>query len=258
MLIFIGLLVVALSGESQTAAGVGGAIFSLGVVSLISEFYLKSSYTRDLIDLVDLSNHTREVGFLGARLDRQTAWGQTFSGARRVRIYIPQATSWADREWPEVLQQAKARDVSVEIYVPDTYGANVPGQASVLGQDAQRLCENVRDVITRLSSEWRSAEDASSLKESSRLTISAVSDVMPYGLVAVDSDHYLLAYDASTRGPTAGPLAVNFARQDVDYPIEWFKRQWDNIEARQYDKAFESIRSAPRLSDSRSPLEGNQ
>lgn len=254
LLILTGLLIVALSGDSQTVAGVGGAVFSLGVVTLISEFYLKSSYTRDLIDLVDLSNHVREVGFLAARPERQTRWDDVFSGARSIRIYLPQPTSWADREWPDVLQQARARDVSVEIYVPDPEGPNVAGHASMLGHDSGRLAENLRDVTSRLGTEWRAALDAGSLKASSSLTVYAVTDVMPYGLVAVDGEHFLLAYDASTRSFTAGPLAVCFSRQDLDYPFDWFKRQWDNIVARQYDKVFESQPSAPSLSESRRPL----
>lgn len=256
ILILVGLAIVALSGENQTAAGLGGAVFSLGVVSLISEFYLKSSYTRDLIELVDLSNHVREVGFLGARPDRQTAWDRVLSGARDIRIYLPQPTSWADREWPDVLHQAQVRDVAVRVYVPDAEGPNLAGQASMLGHDGSRLAANLLDVVTRLSSEWRSSRNAGSLRPSSSLTIHAVTDVMPYGLVAVDGEHFLLAYDASTTSFTAGPLAVHFARQDTAYPLEWFKRQWENIDARMYDKTFESLPGAPSLADSRKPLGG--
>lgn len=255
-LILVGLLITFLSGESRTASGVGGAIFSLGVVTLISEFYLKSSYTHDLIELVNLSNHAREVGFLGARLDRQTAWGQAFAGARQIHIYLPQPMSWADREWPDVLQQASAREVSVRIYVPDPDGVDISGQASVLGMDHQRLAENVRDVIARLGAEWAAARDGGRIRTTSSLIIYRVTDVMPYGLVAIDGQHYLLAYDASTAGVTAGPLAIHFALQDSPYPLDWFKRQWGNIVARPYDTGYASVPTAPSLTEGRRSLGG--
>ncbi|WP_166503351.1 hypothetical protein [Modestobacter italicus] len=253
-LIALGLVFNWVGDDGTLLDSTGGALFSLGLVTFISDFYLRRAYTYDLIRLVELSGHVKDVGFRRAETDRHIGWAQIFAGGTAYRFYLPVPTAWLSREWPSVLDAAQKRDVAVSVYLPDPAGPLLASQAGLVGQDAERFAASLEGVAETIEADWKNAAAANLLRPGSHVTIYLVTDLMPCGLVSVDAKHALLAHEVAVR-TTQGPIVFQFEKEDESVPLPWFSRQWENISKKTYDKKYESSTPTLDLARSRTPIE---
>jgi len=223
--------------------GFASVLIPLGVVSFITEYFLKAAYQEDLLDLVGLSHRLEEVGIENVSSDERVDWASLYSTSSVIRVLLIRPGTWQERDWNAVMTAAQDHTTEVSVYLPDP-DTSARQVAEALSLDPDAYVASVRQNATLIEERWKNCRDESkTLHAGSTLTVEFVTHPPAYTLIQVDSIGMLLLQ--SPMSPVVGSpvLSVSFDLRRGRYIQQWFTDRWREITA--------STSGAPAFTDRR-------
>jgi len=229
-----GLIVVSTKTGSGVAAAFGSAFLSLGMVTLFSEFFLRTQYLEDVLELVGLEREIHQSGFIGISTEGRQDWANLYASASSVRILSINPQAWIDREWGEVLEAARRREVTVDVYLPSPHELTVYEAAAErvsVAPDVYR--SNILEGCKVLEARWKSAKRAAKpLHPKSSLRIDFVNVSPAYSLVQVDETGIILLQPTVPGSTTDDGFVMRFDLGRTQSVTTWFANRWLATDAR--------------------------
>lgn len=140
-------------------------IVTIGVVNLISDWFLQQSITDDLISLIQTDRRLIEAGV--DRFDRMedTDWTELLALDDRIECFVLDVAQFKSLIWPRMLDAAKSSLKTIDLVVADV------GKDRTREEVGQRLAKSDDEVFTAVNSlesdlerEWKAMKSASTTR----------------------------------------------------------------------------------------------
>jgi hypothetical protein len=192
----IGLFVGAAVTEGVPSAllsGLASTFVALGLVTVVSDRFLRNAYTVDLLELVDLSHELYNSGVLIVEEESRFDWGRFLGDSKSVDAIVLDPEHWKTAVWPHVLRLARRGQRDVRVSFP-AVGESIPIEhlARLVDQSSSAYVERTDEVAKSLERDWKSRSMGPRLADVSTLTLGAIPAAPPYSVIRVDSQVCLL------------------------------------------------------------------
>lgn len=205
---------------------------SLGAVSLIAEFFLRSAYTHDLLSLVGLRESLHTVGVEEIVPSEARDWVRLYQGSSEITTLILRTQPWLERDWSLVLNAARARSVQVTVFMPDPTGGVADSVAQQLGIDSTNYAASVREVAGQIESSWKAARESGSLNKDSTILVEYLSLPPAYGLIQSDGLGVISLSPPVAGAAGTAPLTIGFDLKRGRMAKDWFEARWRDTRSR--------------------------
>lgn len=242
ILVSVALFAWANRGEEPNSilSAFASALLAIGVVSLISEFILKVTFTNELLDLVGLEKHLHEVGSRFVREGSSIDWPAFLARGSEITAILLEPAPWTGREWSHVVSAAKDRATRVKIYLPDPQADPSRTVAEHLQRDVAEYRQELSQAADTMERTWKGARKATApLHPASSLTIEYLAAAPAYSMVTSDDDAVLLLQSIVAGDAPPDNLALGFRAR------RGFMAQWVTERLREIDETA----TAPKWTD---------
>lgn len=231
--------------DNHLLISIGSALFTLGLVSLISDLFLRSVYTYDLLELVQLQEHVHQVGFLETALESRVTWDEIYADRRRFRFLLANPQGWAVREWQSVLEVARSTAIVVDVYLPNVELQPALDVGASMGFDQKDYHQLITQTARSLEASWKLGKARREISDDAHLSIYRVDDPVLFTLIQLDDNFALILHQSGLPTQPADGLAMRYAIGDNALPGWWFKQQWRNLDERRYELYYSDRSVAP-------------
>lgn len=177
---------------STAIAGSGGVVLAtfgtivitIGVVNMISDFFLQKSVSDDLISLIQSDRRLIEAGLDGISRVDDTDWAGIATSDYSLAATVLEPSQFRNIIWPRILDAAKNHLSGIEIVVVDPDTSDLAHLAKRAGLDSQHYADALRALVRDIEVEWKAMKSQSL----SKCTIEIRQTVEPprYGFVRTD------------------------------------------------------------------------
>lgn len=198
-------------------------VISIGILSLIWEYFLRRSYARSLHHYLSLKSSLVATGLTEVsdtneeQIDLHTELGR----ASRIRCIARNPIDWNLRHLNAVMKAAQSREVHVEIVVPNPDGLHLAAVASSLGLGEQDLANNISTAIDTIKTRWQQANVVAS---NSTIQIATLDNPL-YDATVVDDLAVIELTVSTNHRPGRSGLAFRFDGQGR--VAAWVRSQFD-------------------------------
>lgn len=140
-------------------------IVTIGVVNLVSDWFLQQSITDDLISLIQTDRRLIESGV--DRFDRMedTDWAELMGLDDRIECFVLDVAQFKSLIWPRMLDAAKSSLKTIELVVADVRDEGTRGEVSQrLAKPAADVSVAVNSLESDLEREWKAMKSSSTTR----------------------------------------------------------------------------------------------
>ncbi|WP_157537713.1 hypothetical protein [Nocardioides sp. Root190] len=199
-------------------------ILSIGALALLWEWVLRRDHARSLNRYLALKSALVSSGLRSIR-DPATFHPEIdnlIEGASIIRAVSRTPTEWVTRYSGAVLRAARAREIHVELIVPDPGSSAIDAMARSLGVSQTDLTRNINSAVESIKTSWSQAPHAS---DKSTISVVAV-DVALYDILIVDRMALIDLYATVDHQPGKPGMALQFVSGEK---VEWAMEQVKNL-----------------------------
>lgn len=155
----VGVLLLVWAGfEEGTAsvilATVGGAVLTIGMLSVINDAFLKDIFVRDIFAALELQTSVRDAGLRWIKRSSTVTPADWLDEATSVRVLPLNAVDFRRTDLRPIAEAAAGRPVSLAVFVPDPQPPHLEALAFSLGEDSVRLATDLKAVDGDLVRAW--------------------------------------------------------------------------------------------------------
>lgn len=211
---------------------VGATILSIGLITVAYDIFIRRTYTNELLELVQLSEHLASAGIL--RLDQEPGidWAELLRPGQDFTLLLIDAAVFAEREFQHVLAASRARKTIVRIFLPHPESAAAKLLANHLSHNEDEFLQSLRRTQSTLENGWLNARSAEPpLHPESRLQIFHYDGLTTYSLICVDQRAAAVLSPACGRQPGDGSMAFLFNLDSSGAIASWLSNQRSQLTA---------------------------
>lgn len=255
----VGLVGLALSGlipegpVQRVVSNLAAVVFVIGVVQIVWDAWLHTRLTQGFLNEVKASEAAM-TATITSRFDEirrsletdqrllpsgirsvewsRTDWSVLLAESPSVLLLPVDLTSWMLNEWTAVLDLARARQLKVDLYLPNIDGAGQEAHCVHLSQNATRLSDDLKNTIEAIRDRWTDG----TISDGSVLSVYTYDRPAGYGLVVGTSGWALALPPAG--GPQADEYTVVIGMKGGADPgfLEWARRQAVDLQSQLFDE----------------------
>lgn len=232
---------------SVVLATLATVIVTIGIVNLISDWFLQQSITDDLISLIQTDRRLIEAGV--DRFDRMedTDWTELLALDDQIECLVLDVAQFKSLVWPRMLDAAKSSLKTIDLVVPDV------GKDRIRREMCQRLARPDDEVLAAVSNlendlerEWKAMKSSSATR--CTLTIRRSTTLPAYAYLESERMAAILLPPLSSQTGLIESRALVFRTQRRGRKYaNWFTTS---------SKALRSSFTPPIYSDSKLEAEG--
>lgn len=210
----------------------GSAAFSIAGALLITEYFVKPAYTRDILSIVGIERELYETGLFELRPEARVDWKSRYARSRTIKAVISEPNGFQQLHWPAIIDTARRRPVSVTILAPHS---ELAPAAQMAGYSVQSEYDAaVAQLCSAMEVEWKRLSDAKSLDANASLTIEPVTVAVPYAIYICDN-FWSLVLNAPAADRVSGRTAMLYRANEGSSLETWLTDRLDLL-----DKARET------------------
>ncbi|GAA1144999.1 hypothetical protein [Microbacterium oxydans] len=204
------------------ATNVLGVLFGLAVVSLIWEFFVRRDHSTDLRHYLRLGSSIAKSGLQDVSPRSKLDWQHLLASANDITV-LTYNGDWLDRNAYVIRDVARERPLSVTIAVPVNGGAYLAREAELRGVTAERLADNIGDVVARAARLWRDAKQGSEqLHRGSKLSVVEHDLDLGYEVVTIDRTTIVTLAAPGDSDELRDRVAFVYNQSPEEYPTNFF------------------------------------
>lgn len=143
-------------GVPTTAlTNVSAVFFSLGIVSIVYEIYLRQSVLQETLAIAGLKQSVIAAGLIDIGGTSIVRYEEMCEDASRVDILLINPIGWVEREWVHLVKAANLRPLSITVYLPDPQSSALPEVACRQGYPPDEFASQCRHAKEALESSWK-------------------------------------------------------------------------------------------------------
>lgn len=204
-----------------------GTLFSIGVVGILYEWYLRRSYADDLSTYLSLKTAIVTSGLQELAEDRFVDWREFTGRASTIQGQFREPQRWLLRNFEHILDSAKSRPVTATLGVPDPQSSVFAEMARSVGLETTIFEQRIQTTISELESMF----DAASPELQSGTSISVVQYAEPIAFeIVLTEDSVAVMLTRSVKATSSDQrLAMVFRQEPNIYPSAWIRPQLDYL-----------------------------
>jgi hypothetical protein len=257
----LGLLLVWV-GEGQSAESrrtvlteLGAVVISVGVVTVAYEWYLRRTFTEELLEVVGLQQALARVGIEKVCPLGDVDWAEVILDSREIAVLLIDPLPWMDENWPRLLERAHSEGSKIEIFVPHpSENHNLSSIASALGISESSLQNRLNDVVSLVRGGWSRAIESGRLHPRAELTLYGYPGLV--GSTAILTEKaMILGISVNGAGSDTQRWSFRFRKAADTKFRDWLRSQLDSLTylVPLYERKGTSDRGAPLQKPGESP-----
>lgn len=137
------------------AQDLAAAIFTSGLLGLLYEMLLRQSLVSEILEKVGLRDRLARAGLKDVSTD-QLDWTSFFAGRTTLALLPLDPDVWLKQAWPRLIEVARTRKLTVNLYLPQTSGVDLAPLAARLGTHSNSLRLSVTNLQSSVKRTWQS------------------------------------------------------------------------------------------------------
>lgn len=241
-----GLLVVAAYVKTGVPAlllnNFGAVILSIGLITVIYEARMRSSFTSELLEIVDLRQSLLDAGVKQVCHESDIAWKEVLEPASSFSLILIDAGAWVERDWNHVLSAGRKRPIKVEAFLPDPEGPALQSLSEHLGLDPNDLKSSIERLRQLMEDGWKNAKSSENpLQPNCSIEITYHSQFPSYSLVMANEETIAILHGALGRTAGDESVALRFGQGSADFPAKWFRDQVGRLRNRKLVPVYSDV-----------------
>lgn len=221
-------------------------LLGIGVIALLYDVWIRSSYTSELIDVMKLAAGLVDAGITQVCPESKIDWAAIYQPASRIRIAMADAATLAERDWTHILDASRDRAADVQVYLPDPDSTVASVYAEHLQHDLTEFKSMLGRTAASLESGWKNAlQGHPRLHPKSKLRIHLIEEYLGVSYVFVDEGAVVLLPQLLRREHGQGRLAIRFESTSIGIVGSWLASQRRRLEERSIAVPYYESPNAP-------------
>jgi hypothetical protein len=218
-------------GLGETVVGGLGTVFvSLGLITIVQEVYLREALVGELLEFVGLQRRLFDAGIQEVCGSSDLDWKAFLDGGENYRLLLIEPTVFVDRDWNHVLDSARTRPVTVEVFLPNPNGPVLSAIATAEGFTDQQFKQSLERAERSLQDSWTTASHSQpALMPGSSFELRFYDEIPAFGLLMCDDRVVLIANHVLGNQPGAAVMAFRFEAESSTLTRPWFDAQIERL-----------------------------